>query len=71
MQKGKKSPEEIETERKQENAEMSKNQLKKLAKEIELQKGLHSEYEKYTTFLMESGKSDDLNGYEAYLEQTK
>ncbi|KAI9497931.1 tRNA synthetases class I (C) catalytic domain-containing protein [Zychaea mexicana] len=71
LQKGKKSPEDIEKERKQENPEMSKNQVKKLAKEMDVQKGLHSEYQKYEAFLKESGEPDSLEGYEAYLKHTK
>lgn len=71
--KGKQSPEELEKERRAAagGAELSKNQLKKLAKEMEVQKGLHQEYKDYEAFLISSGKSDSLEAYEAYLEFNK
>ncbi|KAI8147700.1 tRNA synthetases class I (C) catalytic domain-containing protein [Fennellomyces sp. T-0311] len=71
LQKGVKSPEELEAERKQETPEPSKNQLKKLAKDVGLQKTLHEEYQKYAAFLKESGRQDSLDSYDAYLGQGK
>ncbi|CDH48408.1 cysteinyl-trna synthetase [Lichtheimia corymbifera JMRC:FSU:9682] len=71
LQKGKQSPEELEQERKKENAEMSKNALKKLAKELDLQKTLHNDYVKYKSFLDSTGSQDNLASYESFLDQAK
>ncbi|KAI9315543.1 tRNA synthetases class I (C) catalytic domain-containing protein [Dichotomocladium elegans] len=71
VQKGKKSPEQLEEERRKETPEMSKNQLKKLTKELDLQKTLYAEYQPYGAFLKETGKQDNLESYEAFLDASK